>query len=395
MTEGNRRTPVDVSLKFSACSENKVDLYDVYTFYVSADNYLELPMDANVRLPSEKAIPYKEMVKTLESDPSKFFLQNGGISVIASDVKVEKREGVVKMHFSPDTGIVNGGHTQLAILNTKKKRDVSSAILKIDVIKHSFTPQDLAVIAASRNTASNVKPYSTAEKKGFFLKIKKELIPEFEKHIIWYENRVVPNNRGLSATDFIALLNLFNVKHHQSDANPAIKDQPNKSATSKTSVFKDWEADVDAWEHVYPLVNDILNLMEHIQSTFQKSLPKGFTRLDVVKNVRESDKRTILTGKKLEFELPKQFLMPLIASLRADVKYDDVNGKIGWFEKPEDVFDKNKPRLIEDLLKTFKSTYHNEINRASKDSNLWRILYSNIEQGVNKTKEWKTYATPR
>ncbi|MBI5457634.1 AIPR family protein [Candidatus Kaiserbacteria bacterium] len=395
MTEGNRRTPVDVTLKFSEFSENRIDSYDVYTFYISADNYLELPMDANVRLPSEKAFPYKEMVKTLESDPSKFFLQNGGISVIASDIKIDKKAGSVKMHFSPDTGVVNGGHTQLAILNTKKKRDVSTAMVKMDVIKHSFTPQELAVIAASRNTASNVKPYSTAEKKGLFLKIRKYLIPEFEKHIIWYENRVVPNNRGMSAIDFIALLNLFNVKRYQSDANPTMKDQPNKSATSKASVFKDWESDTDAWQHVYPLVNDLINLMEHVQSTFQRSLPKGFTRLDVVKNVREGDKRTIYTGKKLEFELPKQFLLPLIASLRANIKFDDVNGKIGWFEKPEDAFDRNKIRLIEDLLKTFRSTYHNEINRASKDSNLWRILYSNIEQGIDKEGEWKTYDTPR
>ena len=101
------------------------------------------------------------------------------------------------------------------------------------------------------------------------------------------------------------------------------------------------------------------------------------------------------TGKKIEFELPKQFLMPILASARANIKYDEVNGKVGWFEKPEDVFDRCKSLIIGDLLKTYKSTYHNELNRASKDSNLWRILYLDFERSIDKKKEWKMYDVPR
>ena len=56
MPEGTRRTPTDVTLKYLDCSENTVDGYHYYTFYVSGDNYLDLPLDANVRLPSEKSI---------------------------------------------------------------------------------------------------------------------------------------------------------------------------------------------------------------------------------------------------------------------------------------------------------------------------------------------------
>ena len=167
MPEGKRKTPVHIELNYSEFSENNVDGYNIYTFYITGDNYLELPLDANVRLPSPKSIPYKEMVKTLETDASRFFLQNSGISVIATDVKVNKHEKTVKLHFEPNTGIVNGGHTQLAVIDVKEKRDVAQAKIKLEIIKYKFTPQELAVIAASRNTASNVKPYSTAEKKGF------------------------------------------------------------------------------------------------------------------------------------------------------------------------------------------------------------------------------------
>ncbi len=395
MPEGNRKTPIDITVKYLELSNNKIDGYDLYILYVSGDNYRELPLDANVRLPSEKSIPYREMTKTLELDPSNFFLRNSGISIIASDIKIDKGKKKVKFTFEPETGIVNGGHTQLAILDVKKQRDISQVRIKLEVIKHNFNPQELAIIAASRNTASNVKPYSTAEKKGLFLKIKREMLPQFEKHIIWYENRQVPNDRGLLALDFIAYLNLFNIKNNQSNRNNESSNQPNKSATSKTSVFNDWEKDPDSLQHIYPLVNDIINLLEYIQTTFHKKIPRGFTGLGVVKNLNGKNRKSLFIGKNMEFELPKQFLLPILASLRANIKYDEINGKIGWFEKPEDVFDKCKASIIAVLIKTYKSTYHKELNRASKDSNLWQILYFNAENNVDKEKEWKMYNVPR
>ena len=88
-------------------------------------------------------------------------------------------------------------------------------------------------------------------------------------------------------------------------------------------------------------------------------------------------------------------MLPILASLRAAVKYDESKGKVGWYEKPEDVFKKCKHNLIDDLSKTYKTTYHNEINRASKDSNLWRILYLDAKQEVDISKEWKMYDIPK
>jgi hypothetical protein len=391
MPEGTRRTPTDVTLKYMEYSQNNIDGYRFYSFYISGDNYLDLPLDANVRLPSEKSIPYKEMVKTLEKNPSYFLLQNSGINVIATKVKVDKQKKSVELHFPPNTGIVNGGHTQLAILDVKKDRDISEARIRLDILENNFTSEQLAIIASSKNTASNVKPYSTAEKKGLFLKIKNEMLDQFEKHIIWYENRDVPNNQGFPAVDLIALINLFNVKNFQSDHNRQSNEQPNKSATSKTSVFKDWESNPNNYEHVYPLINDIINLHDHILSTFDQKIPKGFTNLSVIKNLKGKTKKTIFAGKNLKFELPKQFFLPILASIRAAIKFDDINDKVGWYEKPEDIFDKCKTNLISDLTRQFKTAYHNEINRASKDPGLWRILYSDVEKLVDKTKTWKTY----
>lgn len=389
MPEGGRRTPIDVELEYKQYSIKTLNGYPIYIFYVNGSSYLDLPLDANVRLPSIKATPYKEMVKTLEENPHNFLLENGGINVISAKVDINKNKKRVKLNFPPGTGIVNGGHTQLAIINTKKNRDISDSIIQIQVIEHTFTAEQLATIAASRNLASNVKPYSTAEKRGYFSKIKNCMIDDFEKHIIWYENRDVPNNRGLNAVDFIARLNLFNIVFYQSNYNKDT-DQPNKSATSKTTTFKFWLENQEKFLHTYPLVNDIINLEEHILSTFHKNAPKGFTTVKVIKKYTklQTKPKTIFTGTELEWELPKQFLLPILASFRALIKYNKTSNMIGWYEKPEVVFDRLKPKILSEVTRTYK-THHNEINRMSKDKNLWRILYDTVDREIDKKGTWK------
>ena len=184
--------PKEIIMKYEEFAIHHISGYpNIYTLFIRGSEYVELPLDANVREPSEKSIPYKDMINTLERNPYNFLLQNGGINVISSGMEINTSDKTVKMYFQSGTGIVNGGHTQLAILNskimkntTKQPKPSIDAILRLEVIEKEFSPEELAIIAASRNTSSNVKPYSIAEKRGFFTKLKIYMLPNFEKHII-------------------------------------------------------------------------------------------------------------------------------------------------------------------------------------------------------------------
>jgi hypothetical protein len=332
------------------------------------------------------------MIKTLEKSPHNFLLQNGGINVISSEVVINKSNKTVTMNFPPGTGIVNGGHTQLALLDSKRKKDIIMAVVRLEVIEKEFTPEELAIIAASRNTASNVRPYSTAEKRGYFTKLKLCVFPKFEKHIIWWENRKVPNDKGLSAVDLIARLNLFNVEMYQSAWHSGTE-QPNKSATSKNSIFEYWLTHQQEFLHTYPLVNDIINLEEHILTTFHTVAPRGFTNLSVVKGYKDEEKKTIFLDIPILWEMPKQFLLPLMSSFRAVIKYDKKNKQIGWYVQPEEVFDSRGYILLQELMRTYK-THHNEINQMSKDSNLWRILFDTVGRYISRNNTWYIYDIP-
>lgn len=102
--------------------------------------------------------------------------------------------------------------------------------------------------------------------------------------------------------------------------------QPNISATSKSSVFNRWENDHITYECIYPLVNDIIELYEYIIENYTKDT--GMTRLKIIQD-KENKKRKplIFTGNINKYEMPKQFLMTILASFRANIYYDEKNKK--------------------------------------------------------------------
>ena len=142
-------TPTVVTVKYEKYSEINILGCDEYTFYVNGQEYKELPLDANVREPNvNKSKPYKDMLDTLNTKPQDFFENNLGISVIATDVKIFKSKNKVELTFASGTGILNGGHSQKAVLDSKTDPNISNAIIKIIVRKKNYTLERIADIAS-------------------------------------------------------------------------------------------------------------------------------------------------------------------------------------------------------------------------------------------------------
>ena len=362
--------PATINLKYDQYSLNYIEGKPVYVFYVRCVDYVALPTEANVRSTSESA-PYKSMRATLVEEPEMFFFKNGGINVIAEDVDLNAAQKIAKLSFCKDYGILNGGHTQKAILDTKEQDDIGQdAIVRVEVIKWSIGNRQIADLASAKNSASKVKEYSIANKKGLFDELKANMKPVYEQRITWYENEPV-DGKPMQSVDLIAILNMFDISRYNK------LDQPNASANGPGSVFNSWmaanENDERRLSNVYPLVNDILDLYEHILATFNKDIGNGLTKRDIIKRPPKGSKAstTIFTNRPVDFVLPKQLLMPMLGSMRADlVSNDDV---LEWRLPPKEVFDSVKKELT-----TFINNYlkQNDINKLSKDPNAWSSLYN-------------------
>ena len=382
-------TPTTITIKVENHREITINNCHEYTLYVNGQEYKELPLDANVREPDpKKSKPYKDMCDTLRDEPENFFENNLGISIIASDVTVQ-RNNKFSIKFEHGTGILNGGHTQRAILDSKNNANIAKAIIRLTVRVKNYTTKRIAEIAAAQNSCTAVKEYSLAEKKGLFAELKSKLNDDFEKHIVWYEGRTVAANKGLEPVDLIAIINVFNIKLYSSNYNQ-VNSQPTSSASAKASVFKKWQGIVvenpQNFNIIYPLTNDILTLYELIQSKFHIST--GMTALQIIKNTPTKD--LIFKDEKPPYGIPKQMLFPLLAAYRANVYYDPANKKIGWYEDIEELFNKHNKELCTKLKTSFKAN-GNDVNKIGKDPTIWENLYRTLKDHINTGNVWKTY----
>lgn len=361
--------PITVTMNYDAFNLNIIDGVTVYTFFVRCRELYPMPLEANVRLPSDTATAYVNMRETLRNEPDMFFFKNGGINVIASNVKNNKDAKRFELTFDHNYGVLNGGHTQQAIIDENDDYPVDeTAYVRIEVLEwKGKTNQELASLAAAKNLSTNVKMTSIANKKGYFDSLKKEMDQVYEKNIVWFENEETEGDE-FSSTDLIAILNLFDIDNYN------MSNHPLSSANSAGSVLKSWVKSCDDGNpkllKVFPLVNDILELYEHILSTFNKNIPKGFTTRKQVRNVQTKNKTTPFTKQPLDFILPKQVLMPVLAAFRADM--EEFNGQYRWIVEPKALFDNVKYDLFK-IVGDFME--HNDINRLSKDPTIWSNLF--------------------
>ena len=373
-------TPTKVTITVEKSCDIQIADCKEYTFYINGQEYKELPLDANVREPDvNKSRPYKDMIYTLSTHPEDFFENNLGISVIAHDV-IQKSINKFELSFTSGTGILNGGHTQKAVLDSQNEPNISKAIIRITVRVKDYTAQRIAQIASAQNSSTAVKEYSLAEKKGLFADLKSKMEPNYEKHIIWWEGKDVPANKGMEPVDLIAIINVFNVELYSSNYSRTMS-QPTASASSKSSVFRKWETDDNSsYKIIYPLVNDILDLYELLKLKFADG--SGMSKLSIIGDTKGRGKELIFSNEICPYDIPKQMLFPLLAAYRANVYYDQANNKIGWFEDNEKLFDDYNKELCT-KMKTAFGAAKNDPNRIGKDPTIWENLYMTLKSHIN------------
>lgn len=384
-------TPTSIAIKVMKYTDLTIGSLRELTLYVKGPEFKELPLDANVREPDPaKSKPYKDMRKTLLENPDKFFENNLGISVIATDVRFKRThqngEAIIELEFQHGTGILNGGHTQQAILDAiNEGADLSRMLVRLSVrVSPCYSESRIAEIAAAQNSCTNVKEYSLAEKRGLFRKIKNRMSDAFKRHIIWYEGKDV-GNAGIEPTDLIAYLTLFNVFAYSSRYTRSTA-QPKECASNKGMVFSRWEQSSDTeepteFERIYPLVDDILRLMEFINLHFN-DYGSQMARLAIVRDTKGQAKRQVFSGETPGYILPRQMLMPLLAAFRANVYYDDKTSKIGWCCNNEELFKEHSRELCDRLKTSFKAGGNN-VNRFSKDPTIWENLTNLLQGHIN------------
>lgn len=119
----------------------------------------------NVRGFVQKSKYNEAIAKSLKEDPSKFFMYNNGMTIVAKDIKAEPVNGNKKIRISiNDFQVLNGGQTLRTLhnFNTQDEANITEYLSKSEVLVRIFNASNsdavnkIAEYTNSQNSISNV-----------------------------------------------------------------------------------------------------------------------------------------------------------------------------------------------------------------------------------------------
>jgi len=334
-------------------------------------------MDVNPRIPKVNKRDQlqgpvaKAIMDTLRDDPEKFALKNQGIYLLVKQVEFKKQEGgqgfVHLLFDNPEFhGLVNGGHTYLAIRQVLSERESeesdSSLPLEAYVRVHIFEgiEEDLITdIAEGLNRSLQVNNPSLANLAGKFEEIKSHLKGKpGEDQIAYHQGH--PGE--IDIQEVLSLMSLLDLSRF-----PDRKTHPNILFGQPKKVLEyfieDQKKEQSVFGRTLPKLHEILVLSDLIQQrgvlqdlgrlkvTNSKKAAKGGDRVRSPKNL---GRPAHFAGGTIEGLFHLGWLYPMLAAFRANISRSDwEKGELKWLMEPKQLLE----IVIEEMSRIIKQEH--------------------------------------
>ena len=372
------KTPSKENYRFESLSKFQIgnDIY--YHGYIKGSEIKKkkFPLDANPRKPGPTKV-VKIMQATIQKEPEKFHSLNNGITIIAKKLDYNENNNTAAIEFGSTIGIhgdgvCNGGHTYFSIDQFKGDID-DEMLVKVEILvldsklSNDERSSKIKVIAEARNAHNELESITTAHYSGFY----DSLINSLGSNKIffkWYEGDPEAIKDAEKVDSLIAKLSSLSPHWYSHYLNPTGNTGNHMpSARNTGSTHKKWEQikvnneDERNLEYLYPLLNDILLLMDEISYSLNHD---SFSRvMKVWRNSRIwkylSTKKLIdlnhktLDGKKIQgYYMSHTFITMILGAFRENIWFslgDEGINFVGWIIDPIKLWHTHKETYMRDL----------------------------------------------
>jgi hypothetical protein len=372
-------TPIKVTFNVEEDCLRKVIIKEpgreikIYHIYPRLGNWpaKTIPDGVNPRSHEEEALTSgvaKAIEATLREEPRDFYLANRGSSILAKEVTYYKEKGLVEIEIEdPDLqGIADGATTDAVIAKVQNDLkteqgdkfavdQLNQGRIHLEVIVGLTEKERIDRMVLGRNTSRQVKAWSMSDFRGDFDWIKAILETPgspFKDKVGYEENEGKP----LTILDVLSILTLF---HPEWDAKGGARGgkaptvaYSSKGRMNERFVNPDLAQDYRALE---PILNDVLRLHDYVYAKLPaayKDAKDGKAKLGKRSGFENRAHNLHLTGTKADYVVPAGVLFPLLASLRALLRYEGENEqkKAVWKTDPFQFFDRNGAELVGTLF---------------------------------------------
>lgn len=368
-----------------------------YICYVQAKSIPQEIDEWMATNPREQKMTTNVAIKIKDSlaENNNFHELNRGILMSVSKAKWDNstEELTITLEDPEVHGNIDGGHTLRAILEAKNKNTLQSdRFVFMEIIVGLESPVELA---AARNTSVQVDLKSIAELQNSF-EVLKEAFKELSfANRIQYKMNEHYNDDNISEIDVrevIAIMIMFSqeVYPYKTAQGTLSEIQPIQCYSGKEASLRKFlrcNASEEKQqkinrelmvERMTPIVKDIFELWEEIETTFANVSGQAGKRYGSRKYSKFDNNNVV--GKsffeetELKYLVPKGLMYPLVGSFRALVKIDNKDGHYYWVKNPIDVWKKIGTKLVAILLD--EKTENPDV--LAKNSNVWSNLFKEI-----------------
>ncbi len=340
--------------------------------------------NANLRPPSEKKKPFRDMLETVEMDPASFHLKNRGITYLCDKFEYDNvarrlRVTIPNLPLTPTNGyeedeprfgIADGGHTYEVVRQTvarinelKEKQSWSEPFVRIHFLGgEAIESGEVDQVVEALNTSSQVQQYTLDEYQNKFDELKEALAKAgFDVNLVAFREN---EEKEWDVREVVQRMACFLKDRWKTT-------QPTSMYRSKGKALDLYTSDATRGEFrkLYGVVRDVITLPEFIQSQFSQG--------DIVKGKRFGGLRAVKTLKKeyvrpgtdypTDHEMDLGASLPIAAAFRELLEFR--GDRYYWRVDPKEVFQ----RCTEELYRVLaaKSRAAKSVNSLGSDTELW------------------------
>lgn len=359
-----------------------------YVCYVQANSISQSFDDWMSTNPREQKMTTNVAVKIKQSlnSHSNFHELNRGILMSVESISYDNQKGSAIFYMSdPEIhGNIDGGHTLRAILEAKNKGTLTDdRYVFFEFITGIDSPVELA---AARNTSVQVDLKSITELEKNFNALKDAFnnLP-FKKRIAYKMNEHnLEDFTPIDVREILAIILMFSqVIYPYKTAEGTISEmQPIQCYTGKEASLKKFlnlkkDKRDEMIQKMTPIIPDIFNLWDVIERNFAAESTKAGKRYGTRKYSKFNNGETIdyalISGKGLQYSIPKGIMYPVVGAFRSLVQVDK-NGNYSWVKNPVETWKKLGSKLTSIVLD--EKTENPEV--LGKNTNLWSNLFKEI-----------------
>jgi AIPR protein len=340
--------------------------------------------NANLRPPSEKKKPFRDMLETVEKDPRSFHLKNRGITYLCEKFEYDNAKRRLQVSIpdlppaqvngfsdeEPRFGIADGGHTFEIIRQTVARTNElmelegwSEPYVRVHFLAgEAIESAEIDQVVEALNTSSQVQQYTLDEYQNKFDELKEALTNAgFDTNLVAFREN---EEKEWDVREIVQRMACFFKDRWKTT-------QPTSMYRSKGKALDLYTNDTTRpdFRKLYGVVADIVTLPEFIQSQFsQGDLVKG-KRLGGLRAAKSLKKEYVRPGT----DYPTRHLMDLGASLPMAAAFRELlelrGDRYHWRVDYKEAFNRSAEELYRVLAS--KSRTAKSVNSLGSDTELW------------------------